>query len=112
MTGELQRISCTGGGAREQGLLRVDDSTSCRVMGQERQHAWGLAKTPSGQCVGPYQTDVSNEPNVSKKSIQIIVDLFFYGYFADTYPTSVRYVSVSDTYLIWDTSLPWRIGVT
>ena len=29
MTGELQRISCTGGGAREQGLLRVDDWMCC-----------------------------------------------------------------------------------
>jgi len=82
-----------------------------RVTGQERQHAWGLAETPSGQWVGPYQTDISNEP-VSKKSIRIIVNLFFYGYFADTYPTSVRYVSVSDTYPTRDMSLPWRIGVT
>ena len=62
--------------------------------------------------VGPYRTDVSDEPNISKKSIRIIVDLFFYGYFADTYPTRIHVVLVSDTYPIRDTSLPWRIGVT
>ena len=63
---------------------------------------------PSGQ-VG---WAVSDEPNVSKKSIRIIVDLFFYGYFADTYPTRIHAVLVSDTYPIRDTSLPWRIGVS
>ena len=88
MTGELQRISCTGGSAREQGLLRVDDWMCCggfvgSCMGQERKWVWGLAETPSGR--------------VSNESIRIIVDLFFYGYFVDMYPTRVRYVSVSDT---------------
>ena len=62
-----------------------------RVTGQERQHAWGLAETPSGQWVGPYQTDISNEP-VSKKSIRIIVNLFF----MDT--SLIRIQQVSDTY--------------
>jgi hypothetical protein len=30
------------------------------------------------------------------KSIRIIIDLFFYGYSMDTYPTRIRYGYVSD----------------
>jgi len=108
-TGELQRISCTGGGARELGLLRVDDWTCCGgCVGLREKKGSRRGEWPSGQ-VG---WAVSDKPNVSKKSIRIIVDLFFYGYFADTYPTRIHAVSVSDTYPIRDTSLPWRIGVT
>ena len=108
-TDELRRISCTGGGAREQGLLRVDDWTCCGgCVGLRDKKGSRRGEWPSGQ-VG---WAVSDKPNVSKKSIRIIVDLFFYGYFADTYPTRIHAVLVSDTYPIRDTSLPWRIGVS
>jgi hypothetical protein len=93
-------------------------SRLCRVRALEdkRQQAHpheGVWSHPTS-CwwAGPYRTNVSNKVNVSMKSIRIIVDLFFYGYSVDTYPTHIHAVSDTDTYPIRDTSLSWSIGVT
>lgn len=66
-------------------------------------------KRGSRGVVGRIGTIVSNKPNVSVKSIRIIVDLFFYGYSEDTYLGRIGHVSISDTYRIRDTRLNCRV---
>jgi len=93
-------------------------SRLCRVRAleekrqQARPHKGVWSYPTSCWWAWPYWTNISHKVNVSMKTIWIIVDLFFYGYSVDTYPTRIQAVSDTDTYRIRDTSLYWSIGVT
>jgi hypothetical protein len=67
---ERWHISCA-----EQGLLRADDWTCCGGCVGLRDKRGSRRRDWPRRSVGPYWTDVSNKPNVSKKSIRICTTL-------------------------------------